>query len=346
MEYTTLGKTDIEVSKICLGTMTYGEQNTEAEAHEQLDYAISRGVNFIDTAEMYAVPTKEETFGLTEEYIGSWLQKRGRRDDVVIATKITGPASHLKYIRQPMGFGRPQLREAIEGSLRRMQTDYVDLYQLHWPERRTNYFGQLGYRHSKHDKWDDNLLEVLQGLDELVKEGKIRHFGISNETPWGMMRYIYLAEQHGLPRCASIQNPYNLLNRSFEVGLAEVVIRESAGLLAYSPMAFGMLSGKYHRGPKPESGRISLYKKMSRYSGELAYQATEAYLELADKYELSLAQLALGFVNAQPFLTSNIIGATSMAQLKENIDSVENKLKPTILNEINKIHHRIPNPAP
>jgi aryl-alcohol dehydrogenase-like predicted oxidoreductase len=259
MHYKKLGKTDLQVSLICLGTMTWGEQNTEAEAHAQLSYAVDQGINFIDTAELYPVPSKEETQGLTEQYIGTWLKNRSDRDQLIIASKIAGP-------RPGQDFGHPQdfkpatIRTALENSLKRLQTDYLDLYQLHWPMRRTNFFGKLGYQHSESDPWEDDFLAILQTMKALIQEGKIRHFGISNETPWGLSRFLHLAETHGLPRCVSIQNPYNLLNRSFEVGLAEMAIREQVGLLAYSPMAFGLLSGKYHRGPKPEQGRLSLYK--------------------------------------------------------------------------------------
>ena len=254
MIYDKLGNTDLEVSKICLGTMTFGEQNTEAEGHQQMDYAISQGVNFFDTAELYSVPGRAETQGSTERIIGTWFKSRKNRSKVILATKVTGPSDGLKYIRNPLQFTPAQIRIAIEGSLTRLQTDYVDLYQLHWPERKANFFGKRGFVYDENDPWVDNFLDILSTMQELMDEGKIRHFGISNETPWGMMRYLQLAEQHKLPKCVSIQNPYSLLNRTFETGLAEIAIREQAGLLAYSPMAFGLLSGKYHTGGGKSSG--------------------------------------------------------------------------------------------
>ncbi|MGB1206853.1 MAG: NADP(H)-dependent aldo-keto reductase [Chitinophagales bacterium] len=346
MEYRNLGNTDLKVSVICLGTMTFGEQNSEAEAHEQLNYAFEQGVNFIDTAELYAVPSTAENSGLTEKYIGTWLKKRSDREKIVIGTKIAGPSSGLKYLRNPLRFNKEQITEAINGSLQRMQTDYVDLYQLHWPERPTNYFGNRGYKHNDNHWWQDNMLEVLEAMNDLVKEGKVRHFGISNETPWGLMRFLNLADKHDLCRCVSIQNPYSLLNRLFEVGLSEIAIREKAGLLAYSPMGFGLLSGKYHRGEKPTNTRLSLFKQMSRYSNDNCYNATAEYVKIADKHNISMAQMSLAFINQQKFLTSNIIGARTMEQLKENIDSINLKLSPDILKEIGKVHEAIPNPAP
>lgn len=346
MIYTTLGNTDLKVSKICLGTMTFGEQNTEQEGHEQLDYAIDQGVNFIDTAELYAVPANPKTQGETERIIGTWLYNRGRRDDLVLATKITGPSPNLTYIRDPMGFSPEQIESALEGSLRRLQTDYVDLYQLHWPERKTNFFGKRGYEHDPEEEWEDNFLAVLQKFQQLVEAGKIRHFGISNETAWGAMRYLYLADKHDLPRCVSIQNPYNLLNRTYEINLAEVSIRESAGLLAYSPMAFGLLSGKYHKKSSREGARLNQFKQMSRYNGERSQEATARYLAIAEQHDLSLAQMSLAFVNTRPFLTSNIIGATSMKQLKENIASISVTLSPEVLKAIKEVHEAVPNPAP
>ncbi len=346
MKYTALGNTDIQVSKICLGTMTFGEQNTEKEAHEQLDYAISQGINFIDTAELYAIPSTKENNGLTEKYIGTWLKSRTDRDQLIIATKIAGPSSFAHYIRNPLQYTPEQIHIAIDGSLRRLQTDYIDLYQLHWPERKTNCFGKLGYIHDESDDWEDNMLEVLQTFDEFIKIGKIRHFGISNETPWGMMRFLHLSDKYELPRCVSIQNPYSLLNRTFEIGLAEIAIREQAGLLAYSPMAFGLLSGKYHKEEDPKNSRISLYPRMSRYNSQLSFDATARYLQIAERHGISLAQLSLAFVNTRPFITSNIIGATTMEQLKENIDSVNFELSTNTLKEIEDVHHQIPNPAP
>ncbi|MDP4821092.1 MAG: NADP(H)-dependent aldo-keto reductase [Saprospiraceae bacterium] len=346
MEYSFLGNTQEKVSKICLGTMTFGEQNTEAEGHEQLDYALDQGINFIDTAEMYSVPGRPQTQGSTERIIGTWIQSRRNRDRFLLASKVTGPSAGLKHIRNPLRFTREQIMTAIEGSLTRLQTDYIDLYQLHWPERNTNFFGKLGYKHDPAEEWEDNLLEVLEVMQDLVTAGKIRYFGVSNETPWGLMRFLYLAERYGLPRGVSIQNPYNLLNRTFEIGLAEVALRERAGLLAYSPMAFGLLSGKYHEGVAAPTSRINQFKQLARYNSALSHEATAAYLEIAQQHGISLAKLSLAFVNQQPFVSSNIIGATTMEQLRENIDSIQVHLSDEILQEIEAVHQRIPNPAP
>ena len=347
MKYSQLGNTDIQVSKICLGTMTFGEQNTEAQGHEQLDYALERGVNFIDTAEMYSVPGRKETQGNTERIIGTWINARKNRDQYILGTKITGPSPGMSYIRNPLNFSKEQIRIAIEGSLKRLQTDYVDLYQLHWPERKSNFFSTLGYVHHENDPWEDNFLEILQEMDKLVKEGKMRYFGISNETAWGMMRFQQLAEKHNLPKSMTIQNPYNLLNRSFEVGAAEVAIREKMGLLSYSPMAFGMLSGKYHKANKNEpTYRINKYKQYARYSNDKSFEATQKYLDIAEKHNLTLAQMSLSFINSRPFVTANIIGSTNLEQLKENIDSIDVELNPEILKEIDGVHKTISNPAP
>ncbi len=346
MEYANLGPTDLRVSKICLGTMTFGEQNLELEGHQQMDYALEQGINFFDTAELYAVPSTAENNGKTEQIIGSWFKKTGHRDRIILATKVTGPSTGLQYIRNPLKFNREQITTAIEGSLRRLQTDYVDLYQLHWPERKANFFGKRGYVHEPEEQWEDNFLDILNIMQELVDAGKVRHFGISNETPWGLMHFLQLAEKHGLPRCVSIQNPYSLLNRTFEVGLAEIAIREKAGLLAYSPMAFGLLSGKYHKGLDEPGARINKYKKMARYNGRNANRATTRYLEIAERHHLNMGQMALAFVNSRPFLTSTIIGATSLDQLKENIDSIYVELPSEVLKEIEEVHEDVPNPAP
>lgn len=346
MQYSELGRTGLKVSKICLGTMTFGEQNTEAEGHEQLDYAFEQGVNFIDTAEMYSVPGRAETQGSTERIIGTWLKGRGKRDDVVVATKVTGPSAGMKYIRNPLRYTPEQIRTAIEGSLSRLQTDYVDLYQLHWPERNTNCFGQRGYKHQPEEAWEDNFLEILQTLNTLKEEGKIRHYGVSNETPWGLMRYLHLSKVHDLPRMASIQNPYSLLNRTFEVGLAEVAMREQVGLLAYSPLAFGLLSGKYHRKEDQPRDRINKFKQLSRYNSQNCTDATGRYLEIAEGQGLNMAQMALAFINQQPFITANIIGATTIDQLKENMGSIEVVLSQDVLDKIEAVHEAIPNPAP
>ena len=344
MEYRKLGQTDIRVSVICLGTMTWGEQNTEAEAHEQLSYAVDQDVNFIDTAELYPVPARGETQGLTEKYIGTWLAKRGKRDDLILATKIAGPGPYTAHIRKTSDYTRQYISEALNDSLKRMQTDYVDLYQIHWPARTTNFFGNRGYHHQ--DGWQNNFEEILQGLKDVIAAGKTRYVGISNETPWGMMEYIRLSNEYEHPRIQSIQNPYNLLNRTFEVGLAEMSIRERIGLLAYSPMAFGFLSGKYHKNEDQPSDRINRYSRMNRYGSEQCHHATSRYLEIAEKYGLSLAQMSLAFVNQQDFVTSNIIGATSVKQLRENIESINITLDRDCVKEINTIHEAIPNPAP
>lgn len=346
MKYDVLGNTDVKVSKICLGTMTWGEQNSEAEAHEQMDYALDRGINFFDTAELYAVPIQAKTQGLTEKYIGSWFAKTGNRDKVVLASKIVGPGNGAHWIRPEIDFKRETLKEAVELSLKRLQTDYIDLYQLHTPERKTNFFGRLGYTHDPNDPWEENFLEVLRGIDELIKEGKIKYWGLSNETPWATMRCIYLADQYNLPRLVSVQNPYNLLNRSYEVGLAEISIREKTGLLAYSPLAFGLLSGKFHLKKDTPNDRINKFKVMSRYNGDMSWKATAKYLEIAQKYGVSMTQMALAFINTRPFLTSNIIGATSMEQLKEDIDSIDFDFTDAMLQDIEAVHKEISNPAP
>ncbi len=341
-----LGKTGIDVTSICLGTMTWGEQNTEAEAHEQLSYACDeRGINFIDTAELYPVPPKADTQGRTEQYIGSWLNQRGRRDDLVIATKACGPGEWVNYFRGGPRHTKAYLEAAIDASLARLQTDYVDLYQLHWPDRPTNFFGQLGYTHV--DGADETPIdEILTALESLVVSGKVRAIGLSNETPWGVMTFLEIARREGLPVVASIQNPYSLLNRTFEIGLSEIAHRESVGLLAYSPLAFGVLSGKYLGGKRPEGARLTLFDRFSRYSNPEATRATEAYAALAAEHGLSLTAMALAYVTSRPFVTSNIIGATSMAQLKENIDTHDLKLSDAVLDGIEAIHVSQPNPSP
>jgi len=344
MKYTILPNTDLKVSVQCLGTMTFGEQNTEAEAHQQLDYALSRGINFIDTAEMYPIAARPETLGSTERYIGSWLQKRGKRDDLVIATKIAGPNRGMEYIRKPLDFSPKSIREAVELSLKNLQTDYIDLYQLHWPERKMNMFGQRGFT-IVDDGWNDNFKSILETLQEFIRAGKIRHIGVSNETPWGVMHFLRESERYQLPRIATIQNPYSLLNRLFEVGLTETCYREQIGLLAYSPLGFGILSGKHLQGKQPNS-RITLFPQFTRYTSENATRATALYKELAEQHGLTLTQMALAFVQQQPFVSSTIIGATSIEQLKENIDAHSISLSPEIISEINRIQELIPNPAP
>jgi len=346
MKYNKLGTTEIEVSEICLGTMTFGEQNSELEGHEQMDYALDNGVNFFDTAEMYAIPSTKENNGKTEEIIGSWFAKTGNRDKVILATKVTGPSPNFPYIADNLGFSRGRVMEAIDRSLTRLQTDYVDLYQLHWPERYTNYFGQRGFTLKKDEQWEDNFADVLDTLNNLIKEGKIRHWGLSNETPYGTMRFLAEADRLGVARPSSIQNPYSLLNRTFEVGNAEVAIREDVGLLAYSPMAFGLLSGKYHKKTDSSRDRLNKYKQMSRYNSQICYDATASYIEIAEEYNMTIAQMCLAFVNQQDFLTSNIIGATTMEQLKENVESSDILLSDEVIKKIEKVHESMPNPAP
>jgi len=344
MKYTTLPNTDIKVSKICLGSMTWGNQNTESEGHEQLDYAFENGVNFIDTAELYPVPASSETQGRTSEIIGNWLKKTGHRDKVVLASKIAGPGDYTAHIRTS-GFKGNSIKEALDLELKRLQTDYIDLYQLHWPERTTNIFGERDYKHNEKEQWDDNFKEVLERLDQEVKNGRIRHVGISNEKAWGTMRYLKESSTSNLPRPITIQNAYSLINRAFEGDMAEISLRENIGLLVYSPMAFGVLSGKYIKNAASENARLKLFPRFARYSSEQSTQATKLYLELAEENQISLAQMALAFVNSRSFVTSNIIGATSKTQLKENIDSINLSLNNDILKKIDEIHKNIPNPS-
>lgn len=346
MRYRTLGESDLNVSEICLGTMTWGQQNTEADGFEQMDYALEQGINFFDTAEMYSVPTRKETYGSTETIVGNWLASRGSRDKLILASKIAGPGNWLPHIRNgETRFKKPHIELALHDSLKRLKTEYLDLYQLHWPDRNTNFFGRLGYRHSNAETTTP-IEETLQALAEYCAQGKIRYIGLSNETPWGVMEFVRIAEKLNLPKIISVQNPYNLLNRSFEIGLAEVSHRENVPLLAYSPLAFGMLSGKYSGGNWPENSRLTLFKNFSRYTNEQTYIATEMYLKLAKESGLRPAQMALAYVNSRPFLGANIIGATSMEQLKENIGSAAIELPRNVLEEIEKIHTQQPNPAP
>ena len=347
MEYRRLGNTDTNISVICLGTMTWGQQNTNEQAFEQMDYAVSQGVNFFDTAELYSIPPKSATYGRTETIIGEWFKKRDNRDQIILASKIAGPGEEwIPYIRGgKTRFNRSHISKAVDASLKRLQTDYIDLYQLHWPERHTNFFGQLGFTPQDDQKLTP-LLETLQALDEQVKAGKIRYIGLSNETPWGVMQFLQLAEQYHLPRIVSIQNPYNLLNRSYEVGLAEVSWREKVGLLSYSPLGFGTLSGKYLKGGQPDNARLTLFPSYTRYSNPSAITATEQYVSLAQQHQLDPAQMALAYVNSRQFLTSTIIGATNLEQLKKNIESVDMKLPDTVLEAIENIHLEHPNPSP
>ena len=343
MNYKNLGNTHLKVSTICLGTMTWGEQNTQNEAFEQMDFALDQGVNFWDTAELYAVPPRKETYGDTEEIIGKWFEKTKKRDKVILATKVAGPARD--YLRNgENSFVGPNLESALNNSLKRLKTDYLDLYQLHWPDRATNYFGKRGFEYVN-DGWEDNFKENLETLKKIVESGKVRHVGLSNENAWGIMKYLEYAKT-GLPKMITIQNPYSLLNRLFEVGSAEICKRENVGLLAYSPLGFGVLSGKYRNGNMPDNSRLKLFSNLARFSNEKCFEATELYYNIATKHNLSLTEMSLAFVNDRPFVTSNIIGATSMDQLKENINSINIKLSKEILGEINLVSEKIPNPAP
>jgi aryl-alcohol dehydrogenase-like predicted oxidoreductase len=324
--------------------MTFGEQNSEADAHEQLDFALQKGINFIDTAEMYPIAAKQDTLGLTEKYIGSWFKKSGRRNELILATKIAGPNRGMEYIRQPLTFSKKNIQEAVEQSLKNLQTDYIDLYQMHWPERVMNMFGQRGVQEID-TAWEDYIFDVLTTFQTLIKEGKIKYIGVSNENPWGVMRYLMESEKHGLPRIVTIQNPFSLLNRLYEVGLSEIGMREQVGLLAYSPLGFGYLSGKHLNGIIPDS-RIGKFPQFTRYTSENCYKATKLYQQLAHDNQLTLAQMAIAFVNQQKFVTSTIIGATNLKQLSENLKGNQIVLSNQIISEINRIHELIPNPAP
>ena len=346
MKYTTLPNTDVKVSKICLGTMTWGEQNTEAEGHQQMNFALEQGVNFFDTAELYAVPARKETYGRTEEIIGTWFKKTGNRDKVVLASKVAGSGPYTAHIRAN-GFEKKAIIEAVEGSLKRLQTDYIDLYQLHWPSRGVNCFGVRDYPFKTATKEAENHLEILETLNDLIKQGKIKHVGLSNETPWGAMKYLQTSEQHNLPRMSTVQNSYSLIHRGYEIGMSEVSLRENLGLLVYSPLAQGVLTGKYLKGKSPKGARGTLFPNyITRYQTSLAESAVLKYLDIANRHQMTLTELSLAFINQLPFVTSNIIGATKMEQLKENIGSVNIKLSDQILHEIEEVHSLIPNPAP
>ena len=346
MKYKKLGNTNIDVSLICLGTMTWGEQNTEEEGFEQMDLALSEGVNFFDTAELYSVPPRKETWGITEEIIGNWLKVRKCRDKIIIATKVVG-RSGMKWFRQKeTRLNKEQINKAIEGSLKRLKTDYIDLYQLHWPDRKANFFGKLGYNFEKEDDFIE-LKDQLEVLSENIKDGKIRYIGLSNETPWGLMKFLSLSEQFNLPRVVSVQNPYSLLNRSYEVGMAEISMREKCGLLAYSPLAFGMLTGKYDNGAKPDGARLTLYSNMyTRYTKPKGLKYSEKFNDLARQNNLKPSEMALAYVNSKDFLTSNIIGATNLEQLRQNINSYKITLSNEIITQIEKIHDENPYPCP
>ena len=346
MKYKKLGDTDLKVSLICLGTMTWGEQNTQEEGFEQMDFALEKGVNFFDTAELYAIPPKAKTYGRTEEIIGDWFKIKKNRKKIILASKIAGPG--LKWIRGGGSQYSPKnIEEALHNSLKRLQTDYIDLYQLHWPERNTNYFGDLDYEHDEKEKSWNSFESILNTLKKFIDQGKIRYIGLSNETPWGFSKYLEIAKEKNLPKVVSVQNPYSLVNRTYEVGMSEISIRERAGLLAYSPLAVGYLTGKYRNKKIPKNSRLDLfYENYPRYHNERTYEAVDEYFKISEKYKISLSQLALAFVNSRDFVTSNIIGATTMEQLQENIDSINITLNENVMNEINLIHEKIPNPAP
>ena len=346
MNYRKLGTTDLKVSTICLGTMTWGEQNTQEEGFEQMDYALDQGVNFWDTAELYAVPPKAETFGHTETIMGNWFKKTKKRKEVILATKVAGPSR--EYLRDGgYNYGIEKMTEAINDSLKRLQTDYIDLYQLHWPERNTNMFGKLGYEHKDKDDWN-KFEDVLGNLQKFVKDGKIREVGLSNETPWGVSKYLELAKEKNLPRMMSVQNPYSLLNRTYEIGLAEVSIREQIGLLAYSPLASGYLSGKYRNKKYPKGSRMERDWEFwkYRYNTPNLKNAVEEYYKISEKYNLNMSQMSLKFCELQHFMTSVIIGATTMEQLKTDIESVNVKLSDEVIKEIKEVQKIYPNPCP
>ncbi len=346
MKYKPLGDTELKVSLICLGTMTWGEQNTQEEGFQQMDYAVEKEINFFDTAELYAIPPKEKTYGRTEEIIGNWFEKRKNRKKIILASKIAGPG--LPWIRGGGSqYSEKSIESALHGSLKRLKTDYIDLYQLHWPERNTNYFGKLDYKHKENERSWNNFENILKVMKKFIDQGKIRYIGLSNETPWGFSKFLQIAKEQNLPKIISVQNPYNLVNRTYEIGMSEISIREKAGLLAYSPLAIGYLTGKYRNKQIPKNSRLDLfYDNYPRYHNPRTYDAVDEYFKIAKKYKLSLAQLSLAFVNSRDFLTSNIIGATSMEQLKENIDSIKISLNQKIIEEINLVHENNPNPAP
>lgn len=344
MNYKLIPNTDLKVSELCLGTMTWGQQNTREEAFKQLDFALDNGINFIDTAEMYSIPGNKETQGSTETIIGNWFANSGNRSNVILSSKIAGPSRNFDHIRPSLDFSKASLNDTITKSLKRLQTDYLDLYQLHWPERNTNYFGQRNYNHLENENWQDNIAEILDNLEHFVKEGKIRHIGVSNESPFGVMRFVEEA-RNGKRKIATLQNPFSLLNRKDEVGMTEVLLRENIGYLAYSPLGFGQLTGKYLN-ETPQNARVTLFPNYNRYHKPNSFEATRKYNQLAKQNGLSLTHLALAFVRQQAFVTSTILGATTVDQLKENIASKEVVLSKEILKEINKTHEEIPNPAP
>ena len=345
MKFRKLGTTDIDVSLICLGTMTWGTQNTEKDAFEQMDYAVSQGINFFDTAEIYSVPPTSDSYGKTEVMIGNWFEKRKNRDKIILASKVAGPG--CDWIRGGgNNFDEKKIGEAIDGSLKRLKTDYIDLYQLHWPERSTNFFGRRDYLfNNKEGNWN-SFESILEALEKFIKSGKIRHIGMSNETPYGLSRYLEISKNKGAPRMMSVQNPYNLVNRTYEIGMSEISIREKCGLLVYYPLAAGGLSGKYRNGKMPKDSRMALFKGWERHLNPLAMQAYDKYFKLAKDLNLTMVQLAQSFVNSRPFVTSNIIGATTMDQLKENVESINIEFTDEMMDRVNEIHNNNPNPSP
>ena len=345
MKFKKLGTTDLDVSLICLGTMTWGTQNSEKEAHEQMDYSVSQGINFFDTAEIYSVPPNAESYGKTEVMIGNWFTERKNREKIILASKVAGPG--CSWIRGGgNNFSEKKIGEALDGSLKRLKTDYIDLYQLHWPERSTNYFGKRDYSEDNNEGEWHSFESVLEALQKFIKKGKIRYIGMSNETPFGLSNYIGLSKSKNLPRMMSVQNPYNLVNRTYEIGMSEISLREKCGLLVYYPLAAGALSGKYRNGKMPKNSRLALFKGWERHLNPLALKAYDEYFKLAKENNLTMVQLAQSFVNSRPFVTSNIIGATTMEQLKENIDSINIELSDEIIEKINQIHNNNPNPSP
>ena len=345
MKFKKLGNTNLDVSLICLGTMTWGTQNSEKDAFEQMDYSIDNGVNFFDTAELYSVPPTSESYGKTEVMIGNWFEKRKNRDKIILASKVAGPG--CDWIRGgENNFNEKNIGEAIDKSLKRLKTDYIDLYQLHWPERPTNCFGRREYDHKENEREWNDFESILKALEKFITKGKIRYVGMSNETPYGLSKYLELSRSKNLPRMMSVQNPYSLVNRTYEVGMSEISIREKCGLLVYYPLAAGALSGKYRNGKMPKNARMTLFKGWERMINPLAMKAYDEYYTLAKEYNLTMVQLAQAFVNSRPFVTSNIIGATTMKQLEENIKSIEIELSDEMMEKINLIHNNNPNPSP
>jgi aryl-alcohol dehydrogenase-like predicted oxidoreductase len=345
MKFRKLGTTDIDVSLICLGTMTWGTQNTEKDAFEQMDYAVSQGINFFDTAEIYSVPPTSDSYGKTEVMIGNWIEKRKNRDKIILASKVAGPG--CDWIRGGgNNFDEKKIGEAIDGSLKRLKTDYIDLYQLHWPERSTNFFGRRDYLfNNKEGNWN-SFESILESLEKYIKSGKIRYIGMSNETPYGLSRYLEISKNRGAARMMTVQNPYNLVNRTYEIGMSEISIREKCGLLVYYPLAAGGLSGKYRNGKMPKDSRMALFKGWERHLNPLAMNAYDKYFKLAKDFNLTMVQLAQSFVNSRPFVTSNIIGATTMDQLKENVESINIEFTDEMMERVNEIHNNNPNPSP